>query len=58
MNKARNIPNADRPAPKRTITNFVRKAPKFEAEKKDPIFESQIGKNNFWLKKPNESWDY
>ncbi len=58
MNKSRNIPPTYKNAPKRTITNFVRKVVKLEIEKKSPIFESQIKKENSWLKKPNDSWDY
>ena len=58
MNKSRNIPTPDSDIPKRTITNFVRKSPKLETEKKSPIFESNFNKKTGFLKKPNDSWDY
>ncbi|WP_317897203.1 hypothetical protein [Aurantibacillus circumpalustris] len=58
MNKLRNTPKAESNSPKKSISNFGRKAAKLDTSKKTKIFEGTLDKTSVWLKRENESWDY
>jgi hypothetical protein len=58
MNKSRNSPISVRNAAKKTITNSARNTPKSSPEEKFQTRENQQASEKFWIKKPNDSWDY